>query len=67
MEGRRRNATLALHREFTNSRLEKQVLMRAFALLVPVDGPERIAGEPGKAEVEPPPAITVRSQGGSRS
>lgn len=69
MEGlrRRRNATLALQREFTDSRLEKQILMRAFALLVPVDGSEPSAEEPGKAAADPPLVITVRSQGGSPS
>jgi hypothetical protein len=69
MEGLRcrRDATLVLHREFTNARLEKQILTRAFALVAPVDDPAGIAGEPGKAEAEQLNANSVRSRGGSRS
>jgi hypothetical protein len=65
MEGlcRRLNATPALQREFTGSRLEKQILMRAFALLVPVDRSEPIPGEPGKADADQPLNIARRSQG----
>jgi len=64
---RRCNATLALQREFTGSRLERQILMRAFALLVPADGWEPIAVEPGKADANQPLVITVCNQGGFQS
>jgi hypothetical protein len=66
MEGlrRRRNALLALQREFTGSRLEKQILMHAFALLVPVDGSEPITEEPQKRITDLPLVIPDRSQGG---
>jgi hypothetical protein len=60
---RRGNATLALQREFTDSRLEKQILRQAFALLVPVDGSAPIAEQPGKADVDQALVITVRCQG----
>jgi hypothetical protein len=65
MEGprRRRAATLALHREFTDSRLEKQILIRAFALLVPMDGSEPSIEEPGKTDADQSPVIASRSQG----
>lgn len=65
MEGSRtrRTTTVSLQREFTGSRLEKQILMRAFALLVPVDGSEPIAEEPEKAATDPAPGTIVQSQG----
>jgi hypothetical protein len=65
MEGlrRRRDATLALHREFTDSRLERQILIRAFALLVPIDGSGPMVEQPGKADADPSPVIASRSQG----
>jgi hypothetical protein len=69
MEGSRtrRTTTLSLQREFTDSRLEKQILIRAFSLLVPVDSSEPIAEEPEKAAADLPPATTVRSQGAPQS
>jgi len=65
MEGSltRRSTTVSLQRDFTGSRLEKQILMRAFALLVPVDGSEPIAEEPRQAAADQPPVTDVRSQG----
>jgi hypothetical protein len=68
MEGSRtrRNTTVSLRREFAGSRLEKQILVRAFALLVPVDGSEPFGEEAGKAAADRPPVIPARSQGGSQ-
>lgn len=65
MEGscRCREGALLLQQEFIASRLEKQILMRAFALIVPVDGSEPIGEEPGQAAADQPLVVTVRSQG----
>jgi hypothetical protein len=69
MEGLRlrRNSLVALQREFTGSRLDKQILMHAFALLVPVHGSEPITEEPEKLITDPPLVIPDRSQGGTPS
>jgi hypothetical protein len=64
---RRRNTPLALQREFTDSRLEKQILMRAFAMLVPLDGFEPIDEPARKTDADPCPNMGTRSQGGPLS
>jgi hypothetical protein len=64
---RRRNTPLALQREFTDSRLEKQILMRAFAMLVPLDGSEPIDEPASKTNADPCPNRGTRSQGGPSS
>jgi hypothetical protein len=62
-DSRRRNSPLALQREFTDSRLEKQILMRAFALLIPLDGSEPIDEPAWKTDADPCPNMGTRSQG----
>jgi hypothetical protein len=60
---RRRNTPLLFQREFTNSRLEQQILMRAFALLVPLDGTEPIDEPARKTDANPCPNMDARFQG----
>jgi hypothetical protein len=61
MEGSRtrQKTTLSLQREFTGSRLEKQILIRAFDLVMPARGSDRVTEEQlatettGRPPVEP--------------
>jgi hypothetical protein len=64
--GRSRRPTLALQREFAGSRLEEQVLRRAFELVVPgrrraVPVNQRSATE---ADNSPGPLLPTGTQGG---
>jgi hypothetical protein len=65
MEGssRPRQPALCLHREFVGSRLEEQILKRAFALVMPVHRLDRVDDEQPKAAADHPPVNPVRSQG----
>ncbi len=64
---RRRSVSLSLHREFTGSRLERQILMRAFALVIPTDRSDPSDEEPNEAAQDQRFANPSRSQGGTRS
>jgi len=65
MEGlhRRRGPTLSLQREFTGSRLEAQILKRAFELVLPALRQQSRASNPINTESDPASAHTRRSQG----
>jgi len=65
MEGsrRRRNTTVPLQREFMGSRLEQQILIRAFDLVLPPQRPERVPDEHSTTETGRPPVEPRRSQG----
>jgi hypothetical protein len=64
MEGvrRRRQATLSLQRGFTGSRLEKQILIRAFDLVLLARRPEQVSEEQPTTETGRP-VEPRRSQG----
>ena len=65
MEGanRRRQPVISLHREFTGSRLEEQILKRAFELVLPIYHRESVADERSQAEADSTPGHSRRSQG----
>lgn len=65
MEGTswRRQPALSLQREFAGSRLEEQILRRAFALVIPALPQESIDVEPCNNEAERPPVHTTCCQG----
>jgi hypothetical protein len=57
MEGssRRRHPTLFLQREFAGSRLEEQILMRAFELVIPAFRLDVVEDELSSTEADKPP------------
>ena len=65
MEGlrRRRPASLLVQRQFTDSRLEKQILIRAFELVVAAQRADRVEDEQPNAETGRPLLNPCRSQG----
>ena len=65
MEGlrRRRPASLLVQRQFTDSRLEKQILIRAFELVVAAQRTDRVEDEQPNAETGRPLINPCRSQG----
>jgi hypothetical protein len=65
MEGsnRRRQTAVSLYRQFTGSRLEEQILKRAFELVLPVYHLERGEDEQPKAEANSTPGHSRQSQG----
>jgi hypothetical protein len=65
MEGSRtrRKATLSLQREFTGSRLEKQILIRAFDLVMPAQRMDRVSKEQSTTQTGRSPVEPRRSQG----
>jgi hypothetical protein len=60
---RRRNAPLPLQREFTGSRLEKQILMRALDLVTPARRLDRMPEEQPTTQAGRPPIGPRRSPG----
>ena len=66
MEGlhRRRGPTLSLQREFTGSRLEAQILKRAFELVMAALRQEALAGDPINTASERASAHATGAQGG---
>jgi hypothetical protein len=65
MEGtsRRRQPALSLQREFAGSRLEEQVLIQAFELVVPALRQDLVENEFWRTEVDNPPVNPLRTQG----
>ena len=65
MEGsrRRRLSALLVQLQFTGSRLEKQILIRAFDLVMPARCPDRMPDEQPTTEPGRPPVSPRRSQG----
>jgi hypothetical protein len=65
MEGlrRRSKAELSMQREFSGSRLEEQILRRAFELVVPVLDQQGKETEPLNRAADRVPVNTTQSQG----
>jgi hypothetical protein len=65
MEGssHRRQPTLSLQREFAGSRLEEQILMRAFELVIPAFRLDLVEEELSSTEADKPLVNPLRSQG----
>jgi hypothetical protein len=65
MEGsnHRRQSVISLYREFAGSRLEEQILKRAFELVLPLVHREPVADERSHAEANSTPDYSRQSQG----
>lgn len=65
MEGSRRHRqpTVSLHREFAGSRLEEQILVRAFELVLPSLRRDLPTREGTDLDADKPPLNPVQSQG----
>ena len=61
--GRQRQSLLPLQREFVVSRLEEQILIRVFELLIPIHRQVTMRVEPPHSHVERPMIKTTRSPG----
>jgi hypothetical protein len=59
----RRKALLSLQREFTGSRLEKQILIHAFDLVMPAQRTDRMSEEQSLTQTGRPPVEPRRRQG----
>ena len=61
--GRQRQSLLALQREFVVSRLEEQILIRVFELLIPIHRQVTMRVDPPHSQVDRPAIKITRSSG----
>jgi hypothetical protein len=61
--GRQRQSLLALQREYVISRLEEQILIRVFELVIPIHRQVTRRVDPPHHQVDRPKIMTTRSSG----
>jgi hypothetical protein len=61
--GRQRQSLLPLQREFVVSRLEEQILIRVFELVIPIHRQVTMRVDPPRNQVDRSVIKTIRSQG----
>jgi len=59
----RQQPTLSLQQEFAGSRLEKQILIRAFELVMPAQRHDRVADEQSSIETDGSQVNPLQSKG----